>query len=265
MIKKILRFIGVILATVAVSFASIAVFDKILELLQPGLTYDQSAACSGTLGIVVGSVFIALLSLKRGWCKDLKERRIKLDQRVVPVSLFAVAAVQVILGSVLALIFSKIHPLTPEVNSDSSLMDYVCSILLAPISEELMFRYGFYGALRHSFNKKISMVITTVAFALVHGFQLQAFIMCLAVGFILVCVFEKTGNIWYSISVHAALNAFVSLENYLVKKGIPFYTEVNGYVIKHVAVIIVAVVIALITGYLMLGKGRTERVQSTGC
>ena len=265
MLKNILKFICIILATVAVSFASIAVIDKILELLPLDLTYDQSAACSGTLGIVVGSIFIAILSLKRGWCKELKERKIKLNHRVVPVSLFAVAAIQVVLGSVLALIFCKIHPLTPGVNPDSSLIDYIFTIVLAPISEELMFRYGMYGALRHSFNKKISMVITTVAFTLVHGFQLQSFIQCLAVGFILVYVFEKTGNIWYSISVHAALNAFVSLSNYLVRKGIPFYTEVNGYIIDHVVVIIVAVVITLITGYVILGKGRKERVQSIGC
>ena len=164
----------------------------------------------------------------------------------------------------MALIFSKIYPLAPEVNYDSSLIDYIFAIVLAPISEELMFRYGIYGALRHSFNKKISMVITTVAFTLVHGFQLQDFIQCLAVGFILAYVFEITGNIWYSISVHAALNAFVSITNYLVRKGIPFYSEVNGYVIDHVAVIIAAVVITLITGYVILGKGRKEHVQSIG-
>ena len=58
---------------------------------------------------------------------------------------------------------------------------------------------------------------------------------------------------------------FFTIANYLVRKGIPFHTDVNGYIIDHVVVIIVAVAIALITGYMMLGKGRKERVQSTGC
>ena len=265
MFKKILKFIGIMLATGVVLIGATKIFQVVMELLPLNLTEDQLMGYSGTLGIFAAAVFIAVLSFKRGWCKDLKERKFKMDHRVIPIILFVVAIVQVVLNSSLALIFSKLCPLVPEVNPSSTMIDYIFSIALAPVCEELMFRYGIYGALRHSFNKKLSMIISAVMFALIHGYQLQAFILCFAVGFALACVFEKTGNIWYSISVHAALNAFVSLTNHLVKKGIPFYTEVNGYVIDHIAVIIAAIVIAVITGYVMLGKGRKERVQSIGC
>ncbi len=264
MFKKILKFVGILIATAAVAFATMVPIDWVMNHLPLHLTENQILDYSGTLGVGGGALFIALISYKRGWCKDLKEGRFKFDQRVIPICLFVVTAVQVILNSVLGLAFHKIHPLVPEVNPDteSTLMDYIFSIVLAPLTEEFMFRFGIYGAMRHSFNKTLSMIATAVMFMLVHGFQFQASVLCLVVGFILAYVFEKTGNIWYSISVHSALNAYVSIANYLVRKGVPFYSGINGYIVYHVVVIAAAAGIALLSAYVISKRGRKERVQS---
>ena len=253
------------IATCVVSFVSIFLIQKTLSVLPLHLTQDQFYGYSGTLGIGVGAVFIAFMSYKRGWCKDLNERKFKLDHRAILICLLAVSAVQVILNSVLGLAFHKIHPLVPQVNPDNTALDYIFTIVGAPLTEEFMFRYGIYGAMRHSFNKTFSMIITAVLFTLAHGFQLQGFFLCLAVGFILALVFEKTGNIWYSISIHAALNTYVSISNYLVNRGIPLFSEKNGYVICHSITIAVAAVIALISVLILRRKGRKDSVQSPGC
>ena len=62
------------------------------------------------------------------------------------------------------------------------------------------------------------------------GYGVQGATQAFLVGIVLVIVFEKTGNIWYSIVIHLGINLFSNVSNALVHSGVSFFTDVNGYV-----------------------------------
>lgn len=257
MFKKILKILGWFVLTFIILEGFVLAAQKIMYAVNVPLTEDQITAYSGSFGVVVASVFLALVSIKKGWCKELKERKVSYGPRALLISLAAVAAVPVLLGSTIGISMNGILPMTSESSQVNTLFDAVFSILIAPVSEELLYRVGLYGLIRHNFNSKAAIVITTLGFTLTHGFQLQGFIQCLFVGLILAYLFEKTGNIWYSISVHTALNAFSAISNALVDRGVPFYSEMNGYLVYHAGVVAAAALTVIITA-LVLRKRKTE-------
>ena len=257
MFKKILKMLGWIIVTFIVLEGFVLIAQKIMYAFGVPLTEDQITAYSGTFGSVIGALFLAFVSYKKGWCKDLTDRKVSFGPRAVLMSLAAVAGISVLIGSAVGISLNRILPMASETSNVTTLVDLFASVLVAPVIEELMFRYGIFGLLRHTFNSKVAMVVSALLFTLMHGFQVQAFIQCMFVGLVLAYVFEKTGNIWYSISVHAALNAFSAVSNALVAGGIPFYSEINGYLVFHVGVV-AAAVLTIVVSLLVLSKVKTE-------
>lgn len=265
MFKKILKFIGVLALTTLILFIGTFISQKLMIISGLPLTDFQVERYSGTIGILTAAISIAVISHKRGWCKDMKTRRFKIDHRVIPVAFSAISICTVLVASLFALAINKILPQASDVSTYKTWLDHVFCILIAPIAEELLFRQGIYGALRNSFNRKAALIISAVLFTAAHGYQIQGTLQVLLAGLLLAYVFEKTGNIWYSISAHMALNAFSSISNYLVHKGIPFYSEINGYVVYHAAVMAAAIVIIIATFIAFRKKENKDRVQSPCC
>lgn len=246
MFMKILKGLGWLLLTVSIFIGFTFIALKIIEVVNAPFDDEQVDLWIGHLGIVIASVFLASVSYRKGWCKDLTYRKVSFGPHALFISLASVAGITVLIGSVIGISLNGILPLTPEPPEVSGIAECIASILIAPVAEEFLFRYGVYGLLRNIFNSKVAMVISALSFTIVHGFQLQGFIECIFVALVLAYVFEKTGNIWYSISVHAALNAFAEISNTLVAKGIPFYSEINGYEVHHPGVVAAAVVTVVV-------------------
>ncbi len=261
MFKKILKLIGVLILAAVITAVSIVVLGILGIRAGIPLPEDQITGLAGTLGFVPSAIFLCVLDRKNGWNSDLKERRIKLDIRVVPMSLFAISAGTILTGTIAALVFGRLFPITPGV-SGHTLLDYIGSIVLAPVIEEMFFRAGVYGTMRKTINVKASMVISALIFSAIHMFSLQGALEAFAVGLILVIFYEKTGNLFYCIIAHMALNIFSNVSNALVRSGVPFYTEPNGYLIYHTVVIVVAVIVILLTAASIVKKGR-KNVQSS--
>ena len=83
--------------------------------------------------------------------------------------------------------------------------DIFSAVALAPLAEEMFFRGLVQTALRHLLNRPWPAVILTAAFfALVHRWWTwpQIFFLGICLGY----VYERSGNLWMSVAMHAAFN-----------------------------------------------------------
>lgn len=81
----------------------------------------------------------------------------------------------------------------------------VVACALAPINEELLFRAGLFRFLRQRFGRSTAFVLSGVFFGALHG-NVAGFLPLALLGGALALVYEKTGDIRVSISVHALFN-----------------------------------------------------------
>lgn len=93
---------------------------------------------------------------------------------------------------------------------------YLTLTVLAPIAEELLFRGFLFGKLRRYLNASLTILLTTILFAILHvigiteerQIQLQwgavsdIFVLAIALGILR----EKTGSVWAGILLHAIKN-----------------------------------------------------------
>ena len=87
------------------------------------------------------------------------------------------------------------------------------AVYLAPIVEELIFRAGVFGALRHK-NRVLGYVVSIALFAVYHiwGYALSDPIawlyalQYLPISFLLCRIYERTNTIWSSILLHMLVN-----------------------------------------------------------
>ena len=89
------------------------------------------------------------------------------------------------------------------------------SLVLAPISEEIVFRGFIYGCLRKKIGTMLGITTQAMAFSLCHfdiffdgTSNIGLFISRFALGLILGILYEKTGNLLPSIVCHSLLNYF---------------------------------------------------------
>lgn len=79
------------------------------------------------------------------------------------------------------------------------------AVVMAPISEELLFRAFIYRSLKSYASPKVSAIITSLMFAGMH-FNWHSFLPLFLLGLWLCRTYEKTGNLWVPIVLHAFFN-----------------------------------------------------------
>jgi membrane protease YdiL (CAAX protease family) len=89
--------------------------------------------------------------------------------------------------------------------------------LLGPVVEEVFFRGFLYGALRKHVGIIGGVVISALLFALLHA-NLASFFPILALGALLAYLYEKTGSLTASITVHVAHNTLMLIFLFLAKR-----------------------------------------------
>ena len=90
--------------------------------------------------------------------------------------------------------------------------------IVGPIIEELFFRGFMYGALKKHIGIFWSMMATAAVFAALHA-HLVGFIPIMALGILLAYLYEKTGTLVSSITVHMIHNLSMVLLVFLVKQA----------------------------------------------
>ena len=209
--KSLLRwFIVTNLATIIIIFsvASIAIYND------PSIT---EVSVTGTLNYIsmILAMFLGFFSVK----KTMKEKiEIKKPKTNLITYIFIVLGVGTLFEK-LVFLTDKIFNLpfeyssyTDSFNANNSLeviLVLLLTVIIAPITEELIYRYMFNNSLK-KYDKGQVALITSILFGLVHGnfFQiLPAFI----VGYILSCIYFKTNNILDTIIIHSTNNLIATL------------------------------------------------------
>lgn len=88
-------------------------------------------------------------------------------------------------------------------------MYILLTLIIAPVTEELLIRGFLYNDLKRRFNPIISCVLSALLFAILHGTVLHLYIGFVA-GVFFTLIYEYTGSIYYSILFHGLYN-FLSL------------------------------------------------------
>lgn len=126
------------------------------------------------------------------------------------------------LGVVLNFVVSVIVEALPTENYDSLMavvltgsffMVFIVSGCLAPIVEEIIFRYKIITILENKYNSKVALIVSSLLFGLAHMNLVQstyAFIL----GLILGRIYQKGRNILPNIIVHLTINAGSVLYEY---------------------------------------------------
>lgn len=79
------------------------------------------------------------------------------------------------------------------------------AVVIAPLTEELVFRAGVYRFLRTRLPKWAALGITAVGFAALHA-NLAAFAPLLVLSLLFCLAYERTGSIWVSVVAHGLFN-----------------------------------------------------------
>jgi len=80
-------------------------------------------------------------------------------------------------------------------------------ITFGPVFEEAFFRGLWYGVLREKMPKLIAAIITSFVFSVLHGVNsLYFYFLFFLIGLILALLYEKTKNLYSSISAHIMIN-----------------------------------------------------------
>lgn len=102
------------------------------------------------------------------------------------------------------------HPLIPMMMAEQSAIVILFLVLLAcvigPICEEIIFRGLMYPAVREKYGVFASIIIIGVVFSLIHA-NLYAFLPIFFLGCFLTFLYERTGSLTASISVHIIHNS----------------------------------------------------------
>ncbi len=80
--------------------------------------------------------------------------------------------------------------------------------VMAPCTEELLFRGLLFGWLRYKFGSLPAILISSVIFAAWH-FDLNGFVQYFLLGIVLSTVYNRTRNLWISIMIHGLWNFWV--------------------------------------------------------
>lgn len=93
---------------------------------------------------------------------------------------------------------------------------FFLSCIVAPFAEEVIFRGIVYAGLKDRFSTRLSMILSSLIFALLHN---EIFVLpsLFIFGIFLSYLFEKYQNIWLSISVHFFNNFFTTIFVLIVK------------------------------------------------
>ncbi len=93
---------------------------------------------------------------------------------------------------------------------------FFLSCIVAPFTEEIVFRGVVYPALKKKFPVPASMLLSSAIFALMHN---EIFVLpgLFAFGILLTYLFEKHQNLWLPISVHFFNNLFANIAVFAIK------------------------------------------------
>lgn len=190
---------------------------------------------SKSLLIILITSIIFIPILYNIFKKYKKENNFKLKDILIPI----------ILGITISLIYNTIlfelnnifHFTNKfEISNIPIIVQIMCSGVLGPVLEELVFRGIVYNKLK-TFNKiNVSIILTSIIFALFHSNIIDA-IYAFIVSFGLIYVYEKYKTLKAPILTHISLNTTIILMLNLI---------IKNYIVFNLYLLIVSIIILLV-------------------
>lgn len=126
------------------------------------------------------------------------------------------------------LLLSNFMTVEPNRTIPLGIAGLVTAVILAPIFEEIIFRFAGTELPRGAYPLPIICIANSLYFAVVHGYNVQGFMNVFVGGVCMAYVYCKTRNLLYTMLEHAIHNAlcFIPLGNFA-------YYEKNGFVLSN--------------------------------
>lgn len=184
--------------------------------------------------VILGLIFIPLLLI------DYKKNYYNSEVKKINIPILLIIVV------LLSLVYNVFAYYVNNFTFQTSLFDsngnilyvFLSTGLIGPVIEELMFRGIIYNELKKRITTMAAILITTLFFALTH-FNIFQIIYALALGFILIFVYEKYKDIKAPIILHMASNITTTLfvpllikDNFIVNYSIFLIGLIGIFLIK---------------------------------
>ena len=151
-----------------------------------------------------------------------------------------IAELAMIVGGYIGSFISEVYSFVIGVENKDTIADlvdqapplllFVLTVILAPVFEELIFRKLLLDRLS-VYGNKFGIIVTAVAFGLIHG-NLDQFFYATLGGLVLGYVAVKSGNWLYSVGIHMVMNFIGGMIPALLGDSIAKYTELSEMVLK---------------------------------
>ena len=157
--------------------------------------------------IIIGSIFICIIEIIYVVFK-YKDKKIKVEQY----SLFPYILLGIGVTTTYNMILFAMN-LGNEVNININIVfDIICSGVVGPIFEETLFRYSFINYLKKFNSTKMSIIISSIVFAICHT-GITTIIYAFIIGLVNSYLYIKKKNILVPIVIHMSTNIFVNVLN----------------------------------------------------
>lgn len=157
--------------------------------------------------IIIGSIFICIIEIIYVVFK-YKGKKIKVEQY----NLFPYILLGIGVTTTYNMILFAMN-LGNEVNTNINIVfNIICSGIIGPIFEETLFRYSFINYLKKFNSTKMSIIISSIVFAICHT-GITTIIYAFIIGLVNSYLYIKKKNILVPIVIHMSANIFVNVLN----------------------------------------------------
>ena len=157
--------------------------------------------------IIIGSIFICIIEIMYVVFK-YKDKKIKVEQY----NLFPYILLGIGITTTYNMILFAMN-LGNEVNTNINIVfNIICSGIIGPIFEETLFRYSFINYLKKFNSTKMSIIISSIVFAICHT-GITTIMYAFIIGLVNSYLYIKKKNILVPIVIHMSANIFVNVLN----------------------------------------------------
>jgi membrane protease YdiL (CAAX protease family) len=163
----------------------------------------------GNHNLMMMLFFISTLSIFIGIVHFINyKRNISIDYNIKPFNGKLCFFYILIIWIIETIIFRPIHFCFFSKSQSYDFYYLLGALIVAPVLEEIVFRNILLNSLLNNYRKKISIIISSLVFGLIHGSPFQI-IFTTVIGLFLGIIYAKEKNIAYAIIVHFFANLFV--------------------------------------------------------
>jgi hypothetical protein len=250
LIKKIGWFIAIIIIIVVLTL----LFTGIIQICMTYFAKGQGTtipdailySVSGTVASGITAIVLWLVILK---CRKLSFYNCSTPSKLAWTTVFIIftfALCRIVLPGIWAYI-SGVMGVVPSENithSDEPLwMTIVFGVILAPAFEEILFRKDIFSLLLKRLSMVWAIALTSILFAIMHGYNLEGFVSCLFAGTLFTILMKQSNSLLACIIDHMLCNLEAFCYNLLEDQHSSLIVQFNGQSSYHVAIVAAGVII----------------------